>query len=71
MKYQIEAPMLGSGATEEECERLVEKLVEMGYDVEMAENCGLINTEYEPLGDQPNPIPDEVFFTALAEIKNK
>jgi len=70
MSYQIEQPMLGSEATEENTIKMVEKLQKMGYDVKLADNCGLINTEYEPIGKLENPIPDDVWFSALAEILN-
>lgn len=68
MSYQIESQMMGSDATEEDAEKMVEKLQKLGYDVELAGNCGLINTDYEPLGELENPVPDDVFFSVLGDI---
>jgi len=68
MIYQIEPAMLGKDATDEDTEKMIKKLQKMGYEVELAENCGLINTDFEPLGEEENPIPDKIWFSVLGNI---
>lgn len=60
--YKINCEMLGSEATDEQAMKLVERLQELGYNVEYTSDVGAVNNEDE------DEIPDEVWEREVMAI---
>jgi hypothetical protein len=64
MSYKINDEMLGPDATNEEAQQLVDRLQELGYDVEFTYDAGCINRE-------DSPIPEQVWEREVMAIGGK